>query len=554
MKCALLSNCNVESLSRRIDARHDVFIADGYGAWIQELGNPKSAMWRFEPAAVLLLLDGAELLRQQEGTNDEALVTLLNEQLHFIESAAEHNPTVKFFVSNIDAPPLSIRAMKQAPVERRAEALWCDRLIALVARAPNVYSMDVKGLIEDQGREVFYSRKRWYLGGMKYSVTGEKTLAREITRTLDAVVGARRKKCLLLDLDNTLWGGVVGEEGPQGVQLSETGEGARYKDFQRSIRQLKHLGVILAIVSKNNYGDVEELFNTNSHMVLKKSDFASLKINWMSKPENIAEVAQDLDIGTDSFVFIDDNPAERELVRCAMPEVAVPEFPADSTLLPAFIERVYRDYFFALDLTEEDSKRTETYLQNARRAAERNAAVGVEEYLAALKTKVTIWQASENDLPRAAQLTQKTNQFNFTTRRYTEQDLQDFRSAPNCAVYIASVADKFGENGKTLLAIVTEMSPDTAEIDTFLMSCRVMGRFIEDQVLDYLANELRQKGVKKLRLPYLPTKKNMPAKAMLDRLKGRVVWYDDSGGMTWEYDLTQGSPVKRQGYAELIRR
>ena len=252
MKCALLSNCNVESLSRRIDARHDVFIADGYGAWIQELGNPNSAMWRFEPAAVLLLLDGAELIRQQEGTNDEALITLLNEQLHFIESAAELNPTVKFFVSNIDARPLSIRAMKQTPVERHAEALWGDRLIALVARAPNVYPMDVKGQIEDLGREAFYSRKRWYIGGMKYSVTGEKTLAREITRTLDAVVGARRKKCLLLDLDNTLWGGVVGEEGPQGVQLSETGEGARYKDFQRIIRQLKHLGVILAIVSKNN--------------------------------------------------------------------------------------------------------------------------------------------------------------------------------------------------------------------------------------------------------------------------------------------------------------
>jgi FkbH-like protein len=553
MKSALLSNCNVESLSRRIDASHDVFIADGYGAWIPELINPKSAMWRFEPAAVIILLDGAELLWQQEGTSDEALVVLLNEQIGYVERSAELNPAVKFFVSNIDVPSLSIRVMKQTSVERRAEALWWDRLAALVARAPNVYPLDVKGLIEDLGRGGFYSKKRWYLGGMKYSLSGEKTLAREITRTLEAVVGARRKKCLVVDLDNTLWGGVIGEDGPQGVQLSETGEGARYKDFQRRIRQLKDLGVILAIVSKNNYGDVEEMFNTHGHMVLKKDDFASLKINWISKPENIAEVAQDLDIGTDSFVFIDDNPAERELVRSAMPEVSVPDFPPDSSLLPDFIEQVYRDHFFALDLTEEDSQRTETYLQNARRAAERNAAVGVKEYLAALKTKITIWRVSDDDLPRAAQLTQKTNQFNFTTKRYTEQDLQDFRNAANSSVYIGSVADKFGENGKTLLAIVKETSSDTAEIDTFLMSCRVMGRFIEDKVFDFLANELRRKGVKKLRLPYLPTKKNMPAKAMLDRLEGKVVLYD-SGGITREYDLTQGSPVKHHGYAELISR
>jgi FkbH-like protein len=551
MKCALLSNCNIESLSRRINARHEVFIAEGYGAWIQELANPASAMWRFSPPAVVLLLDGTELLHPHKGAKEEALFAVLDEQIAWIEGAAERWPAVKFFVSSIDVPPLCIRAMKQVSIERRTEAHWHDRLVALGGRARNVYVIDVKRLIEDLGREQFYSSKRWYFGGIKYSIAAEKSLAKEITRALDAIIGTARKKCLLVDLDNTLWGGVIGEDGLEGVQLSETGQGACYKDFQRRIRQLKDLGVILAIVSKNNEDDIQELFKTHVDMVLKNQDFASLKINWFDKAKNIAEIAQDLNIGRDSFVFVDDNPVERELVRSAMPEVTVPDFPVDTALLPAFLDQLYRDYFFTLDSTEEDLKRAETYLQNARRTSERQAAGGIEEFLAALKTKVAIWKLTGEDLPRAAQLTQKTNQFNLTTRRYTEQDLERFRTSPDSEVYIASVADKFGDNGKTLLAIVKKTTPDTAEIDTFLMSCRVMGRFIEDQVLDYLAGQLQRQNVTKLRLHFSPTKKNMPVRAMLDRLKGKIVHQEENGDTTWEYDLTEGSPVTQRGYAEL---
>jgi FkbH-like protein len=554
MKCALLSNSNIESLSRRVDTRHEMFIAEGYGSWIQELANPTSAMWRFGPAAVVLLLDGTELLHGYEGAKEDALFAAVDEQITWIERAAELAPAVKFFVSNIDVPPLSVRSMKQVSIERRLEAYWYDRLVALGARVPNMYVMDVKGLIEGRGREQFYSKKRWYLGGMKYSVVAEKTLAKEITRTLNAIAGTGRKKCLLVDLDNTLWGGVIGEDGLEGIQLSQTGEGARYRDFQRRIRQLEDLGVILAIVSKNNYTDVQEVFDNHADMVLKKDDFASLKINWSTKPQNIAEVAQDLDIGSDSFVFIDDNPVDREAVRSAMPEVTVPDFPADTTLLPAFLDQIYQDYFFALESTEEDRKRTETYLQNAKRAAERHAAWSVEEFLAALKTKITVRKVMDEDLPRAAQLTQKTNQFNLTTRRYTEQDLQGFRRSADSAVYIASVSDKFGDNGKTFLAILKKATPDTAEVDTFLMSCRVMGRFIEDQILDHLVRELRQQNVAKLRLHFFPTKKNTPARAMLDRLKGKIVSQEENGNTTWEYDLTQGSPVTQPGYAELMPR
>jgi FkbH-like protein len=551
MKCALLSNVNVESLGRRIE-RHQVHVAQGYGAWTQELANPASGTWSFGPSAVFLIVDGSELLRGQQGL-DPALAEMEG-QLAWIERAAERSPGIKFFISTVDVPAQFPRALKHGHLERRLEQHWLAGISRASANRANVYVLDLKALVEDVGRARFYSNKRWYLGGLRFSVLGEKLVAEELERILDAQVVAR-KKCLLLDLDNTLWGGVIGEEGLGGIQLSESGEGARYKDFQRGIRKLGEMGVILGIVSKNNEGDVFEVFESHEHMVLKKEHFASLKINWSPKSQSIAEVAQDLDIGIDSLVFIDDSPVEREAVRTALPEVTVPEFPADTCELSAFLEQVYKDYFFTLESTEEDRKRTEIYLANARRTSERSAAASIDEFLAALRTKISLGRLRDADVPRAAQLTQKTNQFNLTTRRYTEQQLQAFRTTPGMAVSIASVADKYGDNGKVFLGIVRKLSADTAELDTFLMSCRVMGRFIEDQILDQLVKELRADGISKLRVHLIPSKKNAPARGFIERLSGgRLLSNDASGTITWEFDIAQTSPVSRHPYAELLTR
>jgi FkbH-like protein len=551
MKCAVLSNVNVESLARRIE-RHEVHVAQGYGAWTQELANPASETWAFGPSAVFLLVDGAELFRGQRGL-DPALAEV-DGHLVWIERAAERSRDIKFFISTLDVPARSPRALKHGHPERQLEQHWLAGISRASANHANVYVLDLKALVEDVGRAQLYSSKRWYLGGLRFSVLGEKLIAKELQRVLDAQVGAR-KKCLLLDLDNTLWGGVIGEDGLQGIQLSETGEGARYKDFQRRIRQLGEMGVILGIVSKNNEGDVFEVFDRHEHMVLEKEDFAILKIDWSPKPESIAEVAQDLEIGIDSLVFIDDSPVEREAVRAALPEVTVPEFPADTCELSAFLEQVYKDCFFTLESTEEDRKRTESYLANARRTAERSAAESLDDFLAALRTKISLGKLRDDDVPRAAQLTQKTNQLNLTTRRYTEQQVQAFRTTPGMAVSIASVADKYGDNGKVFLGIVRKLSADTAELDTFLMSCRVMGRFIEDQILDHLVNELRADGLSRLRVHFVPTRKNAPTRSFVERLAGgQVVSEDEGGGKTWEFDIAQTSPVTKPPYAELLTR
>jgi FkbH-like protein len=549
MKCALLSNINVESIARQME-RHEVHIAQGYGVWTQELADPTSGMFSFGPSSIFLVIDGVELLRGQRGL--EPTLAELDEHLAWIEQAAERSPGIKFFISTIDVPAHALRPLKEEQVERRLEQHWHEGIARASVRNANIYIFDLKALVEQVGRSLLYSNKRWYLGGLRFSTAGEKLIAREFDRILDAQLVAR-KKCLLLDLDNTLWGGVIGEDGLNGIQLSETGEGARYRDFQLRIRELSEMGVILGIVSKNNEPDAFEVFDRHEHMVLRKGDFAALKINWTPKAQNIADLAEDLDIGTDSIVFIDDNPVEREAVRTALPEVMVPDFPADTCELASFFERVYKDCFFTLESTAEDRKRTATYLANTKRAAERTAAPSIEEFLAGLGTKIFLTRAGDEDLPRAAQLTQKTNQFNLTTRRYTEQELRALQTTPGTEVFIASVADKYGDNGKVLVSIVRREARDTAELDTFLMSCRVMGRFIEDQILDHLVKELRADGLSRLRVQFIPTRKNAPARAFVERLEGgRLVSDNESGAQTWEFDIAKASPVTKTANAELL--
>lgn len=550
MKCALLSNVNIESIARQM-RRHEVHIAQGYGVWTQELADPASATFSFGPSSVILIIDGAELSHGHRGL--QPVLAEVDEHLAWIERAAELSPEINFFVSTIDVPARTLRPLKEEHVERRLEEHWHKGISRANASHANIYIFDLKQLVEESGRSLLYSNKRWYLGGLRFSTAGERLIAGELERILDAQLVAR-KKCLLLDLDNTLWGGVVGEDGVNGIQLSETGEGARYRDFQLRIRELGKMGIILGLVSKNNEADALDVFERHQHMVLRKGDFAAMRINWSAKAQNITEIAQDLDIGLDSIVFVDDNPVEREAVRTALPEVTVPEFPADTCELNSFSERLYRECFFTLESTEEDLKRTETYLANAKRTAERTAAPSIEEFLAGLRTKIFLRRARDEDFGRAAQLTQKTNQFNLTTRRYTEQELYALQTTQGASVFIASVADKYGDNGQVIVSIVRGRAPGAAELDSFLMSCRVLGRFIEDQILDHLVQELRSDGFSRLRVPFVLTRKNAPARAFIERLQGgRLVSTDaETGTQTWEFDISKESPVTKAAYAELL--
>lgn len=316
----------------------------------------------------------------------------------------------------------------------------------------------------------------------------------------------KRRKCLVLDLDNTLWGGVLGEEGVAGVALGGDYPGKAFLLFQQQLRELTRQGVMLAVCSKNNIEEVREMWATHPDAVLKEDSFVALKVNWTNKAENIRQIADELNIGVESLVFIDDNPAERLLVSRTLPGVAVPDFPTQPYLLPSFLKEVAETYFSVYALTNEDLDKTEQYKANTLRSDLKNHFVEMEEYIRNLQIKLKIERVNDITLPRAAQMTQKTNQFNLTTRRYTDADIRHLLECGS-AIYTLGVSDRFGESGISGLCIV-KLHGNEARIESFLLSCRILGKGIENAFLSYLLREWQAMGVVRVEAEYISTPKN----------------------------------------------
>jgi FkbH-like protein len=398
---------------------------------------------------------------------------------------------------------------------REIETSLNSRLIAIAKAHPNLLLFDMELLFRRHGEDALISNAMWYAGRIRYTARMFEALATTIRQAL-AAHAQKSRKVLILDLDNTLWGGIVGELGATGVALGEDGAGRCYRDFQRALKALQKTGVLLAIASKNNAADVEEVFDDNPMMVLRREDFAAIAANWEPKAENIAKLAEQLSLGTDSFVFIDDNPVEREAVRKFLPEVAVPDFPERIENLQTWLLReVAPAYFGKYAITAEDSGKTEQYRANAARQ-NLAASFDLDGYLSELNIECNIHVDAPARLVRAAQMTQKTNQFNLTTRRYDVTDLTRFVESAEHAVLMLDYRDRFGDEGSVALAIV-----DLAEgrIDTFLTSCRVIGRKVEAQLLDKALELCRDRGLQKVIGEYIPTRKNTMA----------ATFYEDHG-------------------------
>ncbi len=321
-----------------------------------------------------------------------------------------------------------------------------------------------------------------------------------------AQIRGARKKCLVLDLDNTLWGGVLGEDGVQGIKIGGDYPGNAFLYFQEALVTLSKMGVMLAVCSKNNEADVFEAWNKNPFIKLKSDHISAHRINWDNKADNVRSIAKELNIGLDSMVFVDDNPTERELIRQQLPMVAVPEFPKKPYGLMAFYAKLLDDYFRAYLLTDEDFKKNEQYKANARRNLSQQQFTNLTDFIRSLEIEIDIMCVDEFNLPRIAQMTQKTNQFNLTTRRYTEADINGLIGA-GADVYCISVRDRFGDNGITG-AMIVNREGSTAKIDTFLLSCRILGKNIESAFFYSIVNKLLEQGVKELQSCYIPTAKN----------------------------------------------
>lgn len=539
MIIGVYSNVTQEGICRKLGrVFEDIKKPTGYGNWYLPLLNND-----IEEDVIFIILDGPELFRNIEDVEKE-----LSNYINIIEKAVKDNSDKKFFVSTIDVHEDSIHAIKDFNIkDKEIENNWLKHLDKLNNDYPNFFIFDLKELITNVGRKNFYSKKLWYLGGMKFSNFGENIIVEEITNIINALEKSR-KKCLVLDLDNTLWGGVVGDIGIENIELSEFKEGARYKDFQKRIKELKELGVLLAICSKNEENYAMDVFEKNKEMVLKSDDFIIKKINWQPKSKNISEIADELNIGLDSIVFIDDSRFEREEVKSNLPQVIVPEFPEDTSDLENFIIDVYKNYFYTINQTEEDKKKTKMYVDNIKRETEKKKSASIDEFLEKLNTKIYLWKLKPENLQRAHQLIHKTNQFNLTTKRYSEKQLQEFMNDPYYEIYVARVEDKFGDNGIVFL-LIAKKDDNKILIDSLIMSCRVMERFIEDRIISYLEDQWFKDGFQEIESTYLKTERNKPVENLFERLGYEVTYKDENKKI---YRLTKKIKPNRKKIGELI--
>ena len=374
------------------------------------------------------------------------------------------------------------------------------------------------------------------------SMAWSETFMPEVGRLALAYVLAlknRIRKCLVLDLDNTLWGGIVGEDGLDGIQLSPEGIGRAYVEFQRAILALHERGTILAINSRNNYDDAMEAIRQHPHMVLAERHFASAQINWSDKASNMRRIAEELNIGLDSLVFLDDSPQERLLVRNQLPEVQTVEMPGDPTLYADVLARL--NNLDQLYLTDEDRSRGAMYAAQRSRRELQSGSSDLGAYLDSLEMKLVIRLADTGDLERVHQLIQRTNQFNLTTRRHPRADVEAMATAADWRIYVLRVSDIFGELGLTGV-IIARIAGEAWELDTFLMSCRIMGRTIETEFLNQVAGDAREVGARILSGEFIPTPKNKPA-ARVYADHGFIEVGRGAEGSRWELPLADRDVV-----------
>ena len=373
-----------------------------------------------------------------------------------------------------------------------------------ISKLPNVRLIDISSFFTN--RAEFFDEKYYYLYN---TVVGPKIASAFREWAIDQITNnltTARKKCLILDLDNTLWGGILGEDGVAGLKISGSYPGNAYHDFQTLSKEVAETGIILCTCSKNNERDVAECFKTRDDMVLKYDDFVIHSINWNSKVDSIKNIVKQLNIGLDSVVFIDDNPRERELIKSSLPEVLVPDFPQEPYELTSHFSPIFLKNFGCKQITDEDKNKKTQYEHMLKSNSLRQSFANENDFIRELKINLTIVKMDETNIARFSQLINKSNQFNLTTKRYSEDDLKKLER-DGCRIYGLKISDKFGDLGISGIAIA-RINEDSADIDTLLMSCRALGRKIENEFLKAILNDLQKNNVKHVAGCYIPTKKN----------------------------------------------
>ncbi len=526
------------------------FYQGDFNVFHQEVYDPLSALYRHEPDFLIIAADGRDLSPKLY----DSFLSLSREDVE-----KEVQGVISFYKNLVTAFRKKSKASvlihpfllptngalgiidEQNPLGQRQVIASLNRsLREWCSTEAGVFVLGLEACVEDVGAGNWYNQRMWYLARIPYTVEAVFAIVDIYVRFIYAVLGCT-KKCLVLDLDNTLWGGVIGETGD--IKLGPDYPGRAFVDFQGKILNLYNRGVILAINSKNSFDIAIEAIENHPHMLLRSRHFAGMKINWENKVQNIKELASEINIGLDSMVFVDDSPFECELVRTELPEVSVIELPKEPEKYSSVIDDAI--FFSSISFSAEDKKRGELYRIRKKQQELMDTSESLDSFFASLEMRLSITKDPEKLIPRISQMCQKTNQFNLTTKRYTENDIADFVKSKDKDVYALSLKDKFGDNGVIGVCIVFRGEKEH-KIDTMLISCRVIGRKIESALLNFI---FANANCKKIVGEYLPTQKNKQVKDLFTSHGFSPV--ASGGGRYFELDSKEYKP-KDVSFIEVI--
>jgi FkbH-like protein len=517
----------------------DVYEGD-YGMYMQELASEGSALRAFRPDALLICLD-AHHLADSPGASVESALSLIEKcwalaQKNLPCTVLQQTilplfpPCLGNNEQRLSSSPAAIVDRVNAGIRKRADAA-------------GVHLVALDNFFRTQGLSAWYEPALWHKSKHEVHPSASIVYGDQVARILAALRGLS-SKCLVLDLDNTLWGGVIGDDGLEGIVLGQgSAVGEAYLGFQRYCAILSSRGVILAVCSKNNERNARLPFQKHPEMVLHESHISCFVANWEDKAANLRKIAATLNVGINSLVFADDNPAERALIRKELPQVQVPELPEDPALYAETIASA--GYFEGLAITAEDQERTNQYLANSERARMLEQVTDVESYLQSLAMELIVEPFNDLGIPRITQLINKTNQFNLTTRRYMEAEVRTLMTSPDAIAFAARLSDRFGDNGLISVVIAKRDGSSGAYIDTWLMSCRVLGRRVEEACLNALVSACQSRGVTQLIGVYKPTEKNVIVRDLYTRLGFREIQSNSNSGEEKFVLLTESYGLKR---------
>jgi FkbH-like protein len=515
-----------------------------YDNYISEIMDEASGLYAFGPQAVLLMPSEQRCKypgkltdpREMQQAEARRVVDSILELVRKVHDKSQAEVMVTNFM-------LPARHDLGAYRDRTLGSDWAFRKwvnLELGLNAPSfLHLCDLEFLAYRAGGLNARDERAWFESKQPCSAALLPALAREVVHLM---AGLRRasKKVLVLDLDNTLWGGVVADDGIEGIEIGDTSpRGEAFKAFQKYAASLKERGILLAVASKNDQAKAEEVFQKHPEMVLRLDDFVSFKANWEPKSENIRQMATELNLGLDSFVFVDDNPAEIEIVRQFVPEVETILLGPD----PADYVGQLQDcrLFEPRNITSEDIERTHLYRSETQRKALAATMTDMDAYWESLAMEGEISAFTPIDVPRLAQLINRSNQFNLTTRRRSEADLVALMRDPAYSCFSFRLKDRFGDHG-LISIVIAKKTEAVLSIDTWLMSCRVLKRQVEDEVLNELVRLARQQGCMKLEGIYLPTAKNEMVRDFYARM-GFVLTHEDECGKKYDLSVPAFQPI-----------